>query len=63
MRRLGPDCTTIASFSGHEKNPNRAGYNFRHAAFAYQLYMQDSSVVDESHKDKLREKKILTKLI
>lgn len=64
MPYLNPDFTPVSSFSGlDEKDPNRAGYNFRHVAFVYQLYVQDSSIVDESLDDRLRRIKILTKLL
>ena len=64
MPRFDPDFKPISSLSGlDEEDPNRAGYNFRHVAFVYQLYMRDSSVVDESDHDRSRRIKILTKML
>lgn len=64
MPRLDPVFKAVSSLTelddGHS---NTAAYNFCHVAAIYQLYMQDSTIVEESNDDRLRRSKILTKLL
>ena len=64
MPHLDATFQPVYSFAGlDERKQNRAGYNFRHVAFVYQLYIQDLSIVDESGDDRVRRSKLLTKLL
>ena len=64
MPRLDPVFKAVSSLTelddGHS---NTAAYNFCHVAAIYQLYMQDSTIVEESNDVRLRRSKILTNLL
>lgn len=60
----GPLICPVTSWSELDaRNPHTAKCSFAHLAWAYQRYMQDDSLVDETTADRLRRMKLLTKLM
>lgn len=64
MVRTCPDFCPVTSWSELDaRDPHPAKCSFAHLGWAYQRYMQDDSLVDETTADRLRRMKLLTKLM